>query len=211
MLISLEYRSRNSKMYSKSKVVQMINEEVLHSIIKGCLKKKDSDMEKLYKYSYIRLLNVAVRYTQSITDAQWYFNLAMLRVFKALESYDRSKAYLPWARTIIIRSCIDQFRSKKALEVTQLESTHMDHYDDLKDFNAFLNTIEIEDIIDKLRVLPDNQRVVFSMFVIDDYTHKEIEELTGINKNTSKWLLSQAKKNLKSHLIPQFKSNEDAI
>ena len=121
------------------KVIQMMRPDVLKAIIKGSRRGKNADMERLYKYSYVKLLNVAVRYTSNISDAQWYFNMAMLNVFKSLKKYDSSRAYLPWARTLIIRSCIDQLRQKQALHVPLDEANgSYDNVEDNADFNLFM-------------------------------------------------------------------------
>ena len=60
-----------------------------------------------------------------------------------------------------------------------------------------MNNLDAEVIIQVLQKLQEKERIVFSMYELDGYTHKEIQELTGINSNTSKWLLSKAKKSLK--------------
>ena len=60
-----------------------------------------------------------------------------------------------------------------------------------------MNNLDNDSIIQVLQKLPENERLVFSMYELDGYTHKEIQELTGIKSNTSKWLLAKSKRTLK--------------
>lgn len=190
----------------------MINPEKLSLIIGGCVRKEKRDMEQLYHLSHNKLLNIPIRYTSNLEDAKWYFNLGMLRVYDNLKKFDVSRAYFPWAGTIILRSCIDQLRSSNSLRsddrIIGLEQSPID----IQELNAILDVHESEEIIHQLRILSPKQRTVFSLFVIDEYSHKEIQELTGININTSKWLLSKAKDLLKTNLsLTLNRRNNNAV
>ena len=59
-----------------------------------------------------------------------------------------------------------------------------------------------------LKQLPEATRKVFSLFAIDEYTHKEIAAALGISENTSKWHVSDARKKLMKQLSTTFKTEQ---
>ena len=170
----------------------------LNDIIRDCMKQDRPAQEKLYNHTYGHLLGVALRYTRDREEAEWIFNLAMLKVFKSLNKYASGTNYLAWARTIIVTTSIDHFRkSKKHKELL----SPVDFSEDERNgqvLNDALDKIATEDIIRLIQGLDEKERMIFSMYEIDGYKHREIEKMTGIKSNTSKWLLAQAKKKLRS-------------
>lgn len=170
-------------------------------VITLCLKKDRAAQKELYEYLYKKLMNVPLRYVQSAEDAKWHFNLGMLRIFESLARFKTDAEFLPWARTILIRSTIDELRrnNKFKTNIRVVEPNLLEEIGGF-DLNHALADLEYKDIMKLLQLLNDKQRVVFSLHEIDDYTHEEIFQLTGININTSKWLLAKAKKRLKQYL-----------
>lgn len=168
--------------------------------IDSCLKNDRRSQEQLYNYTYEKLISTALRYTKSREESKWVFNLAMLKVFKSLERYKQGTNYLGWANDILIKTCIDNLRSNNRHKqiIAPLDSSLVDSKN--KTWNTALNKLATEKIIELIQSLNENERMVFSMYEIDGYKHKEIAEITGIKLNTSKWLLAKAKKELKKKL-----------
>lgn len=182
-----------------------MNKDLLH-IIHACRKQDQSAQNALYRYTYERLLNCTLRYTKNLEEGQWIFNLAMLKVFKSLDRFDAKdtkSSYLAWARDILVKTSIDHLRKnisyKKLLVPTEIK----DYDDQQYDLNNALDHLATEAIFALIQALPEKERLIFSMYEIDGFSHLEIEKMTGINKNTSKWLLAKAKKNLRRQLGQQ--------
>ena len=63
------------------------------------------------------------------------------------------------------------------------------------------NTVfNIDVLLECVQQLPDQYRLVFNLFVLDDYSHKEIASLLNISVGTSKSNVSRARKILKEKL-----------
>ena len=75
-------------------------------------------------------------------------------------------------------------------------------------YNAVDDTIESEELNNMILALPKATRVVFNLFALDGYSHKEITEELGIGLETSKWHMKEARKRLKSLLIKRQGLNE---
>ena len=69
--------------------------------------------------------------------------------------------------------------------------------------NEALSNLAAEEVLALLARLPDTARTVFSLYVIDGFKHREIAETLGLEENTSKWYLNQARKQLQSMLEQQ--------
>jgi RNA polymerase sigma-70 factor (ECF subfamily) len=57
-----------------------------------------------------------------------------------------------------------------------------------------------KELLAMVHELPNGQRTVFNMFVIENYSHREIGELLGITENNSRWYLNDARRRLKEKI-----------
>lgn len=174
--------------------MQYLKQNILNSI------KGDRDSQRyLYEYTYASIAGVVSLYVKDYSQRDWVFNIGMLKVYNSLKSFDMNTNYLAWARTILVRSAIDHYRAdakKRTIMVplTALEYTYRD-----TSMDAALNKLHTEDIVKIIDTLDENQRIVFSLFELEGYSHREIEKQTGIKQNTSKWLLAKARNTLKNN------------
>ncbi|MBL7741200.1 MAG: RNA polymerase sigma factor [Chitinophagaceae bacterium] len=162
-------------------------------LIKGCAANDRKSQEQLYKRYYQPMLALCFRYTKNQEDAIEVLHEGLLKVFQGIKDYDPSKAGLyTWIHTIMVRTAIDFLRKRK-LKVVNIE---------WKSHNE--PSIQPETLIDKsaeeilyfLKQLPEMSAAVFNLYVIEGYKHKEIAQLLQINEGTSKWHLSEAKRQL---------------
>ncbi len=174
-----------------------LTESTLQPDIEASKKGKRRAQRRLYDFTYARLLNASLRYAKDYEEAQWIFNHAMLKIFSSLGRYESNTNYLGWARSIIVKTSIDYLRKRTRNQwiITSVEEAELESQD--YELNTALSNLETADIIQMVQSLPDRERMIFSMYEIDGYSHVEIEKETAINRNTSKWLLAQAKKKLK--------------
>lgn len=159
---------------------------------------------QLYDFTYQNLITAVALYTKDKTQQDWVFNLGMLKVFSSLENYQLGTNYLGWARTILVRSAIDHIRKNKRYNEFLAPVEVDDREINVSALNDALNTLENEGLIKLIQSIPENERMIFTMYEIDGYTHVEIEKMTAINQNTSKWLLAKARKSLQKNAIKFF-------
>ena len=143
--------------------------------------------------------NIISRYAWQEDDKSKLINAGFLKVLVGIKKYDESLVLSTWIRTIMVNSCIDEFRKTKSKEMEL-------HLEDLKNtpvaisYNQALKDLEQEDVIRMLDVLPYTSRNVFNLYVIDGYKHAEIGELLNISSGTSRWHLNFARGILKKAL-----------
>ncbi|HTB52257.1 MAG TPA: RNA polymerase sigma factor [Ferruginibacter sp.] len=172
--------------------------EHINEIIAGCKKNDRKAQERLYRSFYDSMMNLCIRYTKDEDDAKLVLNTGFLKVFKNIEKYDSKKAVLyTWIRTIVINSCIDHIKSKQstivANELHEADAVHVDAEADTK--------VDANEILHLIKKLPAATQVVFNLYIVEGYGHKEIAILLQISEGTSKWHLSEARKNLKMQLL----------
>jgi RNA polymerase sigma-70 factor (ECF subfamily) len=179
-------------------------EDDIQIVIRGCIKNDRKAQEQLYKRFYHAMMALCVRYTKNSEDAIEVMNDGFLKVFRNIQHYQPEKASIyTWIRTIIIHSAIDFLRKQQAYPDTGsltegVEEPSID--------NEALNRFDGEELLRLIRQLPAATGTVFNLYVVDGFSHREIGALLGISESTSRWHLSEAKKQLKS-LIYLMKSN----
>ena len=179
----------------------MNNEQENIDIINGCKKGDRKAQEKLYKNYYRAMITVCLRYTKNDEDAVEVLNNGFLNVFRNIQRYESSQASLyTWIRTIVVNSCLDFIKQKQKLEkVNELNEDTEVHI-----APEIINKMKTAELLDQVRRLAPATQAVFNLYVIEGYSHKEIAQLLNISEGTSKWHLSEARKNLQQ-LINQPK------
>lgn len=148
-----------------------------------------------------------LKYTNDEDEVIDILNNGFMKVFKNLDQYKFQGSFEGWIRKIIYRSISDYFRkSKKDLKFLIFEgeysvepSTYMNH--------AF----HYEELMNLVEQLETKKMSVFYMNVIEGYPHREISNMLDINANTSRWYLSEAKKELKKAYCKKYLKGYDEV
>lgn len=143
------------------------------------------------------MASICLRYTRNEEDAIEVLHNGFLKVFKNIHTYDSGKASLyTWIRTIVVHSAIDFIRQKarnfKQMDIEKVAEPEID--------SEVIQKMKAEEILKLVRKLPQATQTVFNLYVVDGYTHKEIGQLVGISEGTSKWHLSEARRQLQKLL-----------
>jgi RNA polymerase sigma-70 factor (ECF subfamily) len=143
------------------------------------------------------MASICLRYTRNHEDAIEVLHNGFLKVFKNIHTYNTSKASLyTWIRTIIINSAIDFVRQRGKFH-THIELEKVDEPAIDADAIQRMSSHEVLLLVQKLS--PATQ-TVFNLYVVEGYNHREIANLLGISEGTSKWHLSEARKQLQKLL-----------
>ena len=139
------------------------------------------------------MINLCLRYTKNEEDAVEVLNSGFLKVFLNIQRYDPAQASLyTWIRTVVINGCLDFIKQKDRLQKHhELETAVEVHID-----ADAINRMEVSRLLVLVRALPPATQAVFNLYVVEGYNHKEIGQLLQIKEGTSKWHLSEARKNL---------------
>jgi RNA polymerase sigma factor (sigma-70 family) len=185
----------------------------LQQLISLCLKQDRKAESALYKYCFTKLMPVCHKYYKSKDDSVEQLNKSYLKILNNLNKFDANKSFDAWIKTITINTIIDEFRVNNKRNALFIDKDYEEFAINYHSFN--LNEAEAKLTADDIQIhiqnLPESSKMVFNLYTVDGYSHKEIGEMLGINEGTSKWHLSNARKILKKKLIemfPQLKERE---
>ncbi|MDF1865091.1 MAG: RNA polymerase sigma factor [Saprospiraceae bacterium] len=180
---------------------QQVIQNELDQIIEGCLKGKRQAQQRLYQKFYNQVFGVCLRYASDRLEAKSLVNSTFLKVFKSLQQFDKKGAFGAWLSRIAINVSIDHVRKQNRY---RQHTTTVPEMPEVAANEEILSKMATEDIIECIQKVSPTSRTVFSLYVIDGYKHGEIAEMLGISVGTSRWHLSNAKKELQELLKNYF-------
>jgi RNA polymerase sigma-70 factor (ECF subfamily) len=177
----------------------MVNKENLNELINGCLQNNRKFQEQLFKLYYGKMLVVSMQYTKDRDTAQEIVQDSFIKIFEKLNLFDNKGSLEGWIRRIVVNTAIDRIRkSKKDPFLIDNDNDYMlggtNPMEELEDLSLSEEKSEI--ILEAIQQLSPAYRTVFNLYVIEDFTHKEIAEKLGISEGTSKSNLSKARVNI---------------
>ncbi len=141
----------------------------------------------------------AVRYSNDQEKQMEIVNNAFMKIVAKIDQFQLGTAYFSWAKQIVKREIIDDFRKNKRYK--ELFSYNDDYKNDLlqnePEIDATFQAEELQLLLDQL---PPATKLVFNLYAIDGYTSKEIMDELQISYETVKWHIKEARKRLKSAL-----------
>ncbi len=171
-------------------------------IIKGCLKNDRMSQKALYENYYGKMLGACMRYAKDSDEAKDMLQEGFLKVFNNIQNYSNKGSFEGWMRRVVVNACIDQIRKNKKnylIVSTTFANEQVNITEEIND-DDLADKISEAEILRAVQDLTPAYRMVFNLYVIEEYTHKEIAELLDISEGTSKSNLSKAKFNLKKNL-----------
>lgn len=122
--------------------------------------------------------------------------IAFTRIFEKIDQFKGEGSFEGWIRRIVVNEALTALRKSRAMML----ETDLDQADRQPDYSSLADQLEAEDLLKMIDELPPGYRVVFNMYAIDGFSHKEIAEQLGISENTSKSQLSRARSYLQKVL-----------
>jgi RNA polymerase sigma factor (sigma-70 family) len=170
-------------------------------LLEGCRKQKGDAQQALFNKYAAKMKGICYRYVKDDMEAEDILVTAFMRVFNKIEQFKGEGSFEGWIRRIMVNESLTYLRKKRSMFV----ETELEEADREPDFNNLANELETEELLTMISTLPPGYRIVFNMYAIDGYSHKEIAEHLGISEGTSKSQLSRARNLLQSMLVNQEK------
>jgi RNA polymerase sigma factor (sigma-70 family) len=165
-------------------------------IIEGCKRHDRHAQELLYKHFSGKMYAVCCRYVKDKMEAEDVLVMAFTKIFERIDQFKGDGSFEGWIRRIIINEALTYIRKNKYMYL-EMDLASVPYE---PDFDALETKLEADDLLTLIAELPVGYRMVFNMFAIDGYSHKEIAAHLGIHENTSKSQLSRARATLQRNL-----------
>ncbi len=167
------------------------------SLVIECVKGNSRAQRMLFERFSQKMLGVCMRYAKSTEQAEDVLQDGFIKVFSKLNDFKHDGSLEGWIRRIMVNTSLDQIRKENKL----LGNTSLESVDYKLQNNAFvLENLAAKDLMKMVQSMPVGYKVVFNMFAIEGYSHKEISEHLGISENTSKSQYSRARAYLRERL-----------
>jgi RNA polymerase sigma-70 factor (ECF subfamily) len=163
-------------------------------LIDGCLGGSRLMQKYLYERFAGRMMAVCLRYAQTTFEAEDVLQEGFITVFRNLSSFRRECPLEFWIRRIMVNAALRQHRRNAPLVAV----SEGEYPEELANEEFTLANYGFEDLLALVQELAPRYRMVFNLFAIEGYSHKEIGEMLGISEGTSKSQYSRARAILKS-------------
>lgn len=165
-------------------------------IILGCKEGKAAFQEKLYKLYAGRMMAVCSRYTRSRFEAEDIFHEAFVKAFNAINTYNGG-SFEGWMRQIFVNTAINHYHKNRRFldqkDYSEVEESTPSGED-------IISAISGQELLALINQLPEGYRLIFNLYVVEGYNHREIADMLNIAEGTSKSQLAKAKSHLKKTL-----------
>lgn len=143
----------------------------------------------LYEMFSSRMFGVCLRYAGSKEDAQDILHEGFLKIFEKIEQYAARGSFEGWVRKIMVNTALEKYRSQYRMVRLEDEGRESDE----KNHEDLADNITVNELLLLIKELSPQYRVVFNLYAIEGYTHKEISDMLDISEGTSKSNLSRAR------------------
>lgn len=159
-------------------------------LIKRCLKGKPDAQRVVYEKHSGLVYAICYRYSKNAEDASDLLQETFINVFTHLKNFKSEGSFEGWIRRIAVNCAIRHYqKSAKRIDTGDIEMTY-----DATTYSDAIDDLSAKELIKVINQLPDGYRMVFNMYAIEGYSHKEIGEALGISENASRSQLSRARK-----------------
>lgn len=163
----------------------------LDQLIEDCKKDKPKAQENLYKRYASTLFSVALKYSRNYTEAEDNLQDAFLVILNKIGQYNYKGSFEGWLKRIVINTALQKYRKQDVFEIVNEGSIAQVDVEVDEDY------ISLDFLLRIIQELPDRYRLVFNLYAMDGYSHKEIAKMLNISDGTSKSNLARARVILK--------------
>jgi RNA polymerase sigma-70 factor (ECF subfamily) len=175
----------------------------LEELILNCKNQDLKAQEELYKKFSGILFSVCLKYSPNYHEAEDNLQDAFITIFNRIEQFKGKGSFEGWMKRVTVNTVLQKYRKQRVFNLTNEEQLEEEAIIEIED-----NAVPLEFLLKIVQELPDRYRLVFTMYVLDDYAHKEISDIVGISVGTSKSNLARARGILKIKVEDYYKVNK---
>lgn len=169
----------------------------IESLLEGCKRGDRKAQEHLYKTLASKMMGVCMRYAKNTYEAEDVLQMGFVKVFQKVAEFRGDGSFEGWIRRIMVNTAIESYRKNlRTLNIVDIDEVH-----DQPQSTFDMSGLELKDLMKLVQQLSNGYRLVFNMYVIEGFSHKEIAEELGISEGASKSQLSRARAILKEKIL----------
>jgi RNA polymerase sigma factor (sigma-70 family) len=165
-------------------------------IIKGCIQNDRQCQRALFERYSGLMLSVCRRYTRHEMEAEDILQDALIKVFKNIEKFKFEGSFEGWVRRIVVNTALKNYKKSSV----QKEQIGLESYQEGSMEPKAIANLGEEELMNLIAKMPDGYRIVFNLYIIEGYSHREIAERLEIKESTSRSQLVKARRLLQEML-----------
>lgn len=163
-------------------------------IIQKAIDQKRAAQHELYKKFSPKMFAVCKQYIGDVHQAEDIMITGFMKVFSNLKNFEHKGSFEGWIKRIMINECISFLRVNKKVKFIE-DQTFFDV--PTVESDCLISLEQIENLIENL---PSGYKMVFNLYVVEGFKHKEIAEMLQISEGTSKSQLAHARRILQEKI-----------
>jgi RNA polymerase sigma-70 factor (ECF subfamily) len=163
----------------------------LKNLIKRCKQNDIASQKLLYEMFADVLFSISLKYSRNYSEAEDNLQDAFITIFEKIHQFQHKGSFEGWLKRITVNICLQRYRKQKVFELVNEEA--------LKAEDVYVEdqSYSLQFLLNCIQTLPDRYRMVFNLYTLDGFSHKEIAAKLQITEGTSKSNLSRAKEILR--------------
>ncbi len=173
----------------------------LEEIIKGCINENKKCQRELFGLLGGKMLFVCKRYARYPEEAKDILQEGFIKVFDNITKFRGEGSFEGWVRRIMINTALKYYRKS----CFQKEISGLESYQEGSEEPDIYKQLGERELLELINQLPDGYKIVFNLYVIEGYSHKEIAETLAISAGTSRSQLVKARRMLQKQIQELYK------
>ncbi len=171
-----------------------IYQNIHQDLINACRAGDRKAQFKIYKLYYKAMFNTSLRIVNDTAEAEDIMQESFLDAFRRLDSYSGEGSFGMWLKRIVVNNSLDSLRKKK--EIVSIDEEQVDLPDPGDTYDEEAIQYQVKEVKDGIARLPEEYRVIITLFLLEGYDHEEISEILGITNQLSRTRYSRARQKL---------------
>lgn len=166
-------------------------------LIKDCIKGREKAQKKLYDLFSPKMLSLCYRYAKNKIDAEDIFQSGWLKIFENIDQLRNTNLLESWMKKIFVNEALQFY---KRTERISFSDNYFNVENENDNFKRIYLKFQVDEITELIQKLPNRMRMVFNLYIIEEFSHTEIAEMMNISLGTSKSQLHDARKILRKQI-----------
>ncbi len=181
----------------------------LNKLIHQCADNNQKAQEEIYRLYAGKLFALSLKYSRSKQEAEDNLQDGFITIFKKVKQFKYKGSFEGWMKRIVINTALQKYREKNVLNLINEENISEEVSVEVAE-----EEVSLDYLLNLIQGLPNQYRLVFNLYILDGYSHKEVAKTLGISEGTSKSNLSRARNILKRKIehdqqeSDQYKASE---
>lgn len=169
-----------------------------------CARGDDNARKEMYTRYAGSLYAICIRYVGDRELARDLMHDSMIRIYDTIGKYRPTGSLKSWMSRVTVNLVIDHIRKERKFLIVPLEGEQ----EKIPEPSAEeMRTVPKEELIRMINALPEAKRVIFNLFCVEGYSHKDISKMLGIKEKTSSSLLFKAREQLAGNIKDYLRNN----